>query len=98
MTNDAFVAFAVGIAVGFVLGIIAYAFTTAFRNNRDSNEYKIYQVPQPSKLQNIDAALEYYVKLRCQEPYGSENYNKLTEDINRLRYERDVEIAKLTRL
>ena len=94
MTNDAFVALFVGIAIGMVLGIISYAFITAIKNNE---ELKIRQIDQPSRLQNIDKALEYYINMRSHEPYGSENYNKLTENINRLRYERDVEIAKLTR-
>ena len=91
MENDTLVAFFVGVAAGMVLGVLTAAILSAIKNNE---ELKVRQVDQPSRLQNIDWALEYYINMRSHEPYGSENYNKLTEDINKLRWERDKELAR----
>ena len=90
MENDALVAFFVGIAAGIVLGVIIAAILSAIKNNE---EFRVQQV-ETTRLQNIDYALEHYINLRSKEPYGSENYNKLTEDINLLRLERDKELSR----
>lgn len=91
MANDSFVAFFVGIGVGLVLGIAISGILAAIRN---SEAVRFPQVDNPTRLANIDNALEHYIMLRSHEPYGSEAYNRLTEDINRLRYERDCEVMK----
>jgi len=83
MVNDVLTAFFVGAAMGVIIGVIMSAVTVAVRNNEDIKLTQVNLPPTP--LENLEAAIPYYVYLRDQLPRYSPEWVRLNDQIKELR-------------
>lgn len=83
MANDVLTAFFVGAAMGVVIGVIMSAVAVAVRNNEDIKVTQVNLPPTP--LENLEAAIPYYVCLRDQLPRYSPEWVRLNDQIKELR-------------